>query len=183
MRDRSAIQAWMAKPSRIRRYAFEGLAISRLRGLAGGSRADVASLGLRSPPRSGRPFRWGTSRSGRACVPRQRRGRGRGRTLPLQRVFGCPRPLGARRSARSRAMPSRIVAGRALAGFIRGLAGTWRRQIDSGAPCFGQSDRNGLFGGTRSVPTFTDVIDLLADEFPRTRRWRLACLLVGTGPL
>src|ERR1700733_11430135 len=172
MRDRSAIQAWMAKPSRIRRYAFEGLAISRLRGLAGGSRADVASLGLRSPPRSGR-----------GCVPRQRLGRGRGRTLPLQRVFGCPRPLGARRSARSRAMPSRIVAGRALAGFIRGLAGTWRRQIDSGAPCFGQSDRNGLFGGTRSVPTFTDVIDLLADEFPRLRRWRLSCLLVGAGPL
>jgi hypothetical protein len=80
-------------------------------------------------------------------------------------------------------MPSRIVAGRALAGFNRALAGTWRRQIDAGAPCFRQSDRDGLFGGTRSVPTFTDMIDLLADEFPCLRRWRLACLLVGTGPL
>jgi hypothetical protein len=80
-------------------------------------------------------------------------------------------------------MSSRVVAGGALAGFSRGSAGTWRRQIDTGAPCFRQSDRNGLFGGTRSMPTFADMIDLLADEFPCLRRWRLACFLVGTGPL
>ena len=80
-------------------------------------------------------------------------------------------------------MSSRIVAGGALAGFIRCLARTWRRQIDTGAPRFGQSNRDGLFGGTRSVSTFTDMVYLLADEFPSLRRWRLACLLVGTGPL
>jgi hypothetical protein len=53
-----------------------------------------------------------------------------------------------------------------------------RRQIDSRASRLGQSNRNGLFGGTRAVDAFSDVVHLLLDEFTGLRRGSFALTFI-----
>src|SRR5207302_5814180 len=58
-----------------------------------------------------------------------------------------------------------IGAGGAAARFCRGRSFARRPQLHSGAPGFGQSDGDGLFGGTGAVFAFANVVHFFADEF------------------
>jgi hypothetical protein len=57
-----------------------------------------------------------------------------------------------------------------------------RRQLDTRAPSLGQSDRDRLLGGARTVLSFPNVVDFFAHEFPglRTGGFPLARVLSGT---
>src|SRR5205085_4564078 len=79
------------------------------------------------------------------------------------------------------AVAFRIGALGALAGLLRGLSLPRRRQIDAGAPGLGQTDRDRLLARSRAVLALADVVHLLANEFPRLRRRRLAFALVPFG--
>jgi hypothetical protein len=55
-----------------------------------------------------------------------------------------------------------------------------RRKLHAGAASLRQANGNRLLGGTRAMLSFTDVVYLLADEFPSLRARRLALTGIST---
>src|SRR5437764_8166151 len=80
-------------------------------------------------------------------------------------------------------MAACIVTRSALASSCGGLALARRGQIHTRAPGLGQTYRNRLLGGARSMFALTDVIHLLFDEFTCLRAGSLALALVPFCPL
>ncbi|MOA50967.1 hypothetical protein D3C78_1740520 [compost metagenome] len=71
-----------------------------------------------------------------------------------------------------------------LGAALRGRTGAFRRRgLHARAPGLGQSDRNGLFGGTHAMLAFAHVFDFLAHEFAGLRGRGLAFALVLLGTL
>src|SRR5215213_1549175 len=71
-----------------------------------------------------------------------------------------------------------IITPGVLARF-RGRGASPRRwQLHSRTASFGQSNRNRLFGGTRAMFAFANVMDLFAHEFSCLGRGRFALSLV-----
>ena len=66
-------------------------------------------------------------------------------------------------------MAARVVALGLCSRTLRGLSPRRWQQLDSRATRLGETDRNGLLRGTRTVLTFAHVVDLFAYELPRLR--------------
>src|SRR5581483_6223285 len=87
-------------------------------------------------------------------------------SLTSERLLGSAGSLrGGLRTGRRTVSP-RISASRALAGLLRRLPLLRRLQVNAGPPCLRQSDRNGLLRGSRAMLPLTNVLHLLAHEFP-----------------
>jgi hypothetical protein len=75
----------------------------------------------------------------------------------------------------------RIVAHGSASGLGGSSAFRWRRQLHSSPTGFRQSNRNGLFGGPRSVHSFPDMLHFLPYELPGLRAGGLAFPFVLAG--
>jgi hypothetical protein len=62
----------------------------------------------------------------------------------------------------------------APAGALLGFAFSWRWKSDARTPGFGQANRNHLLRRSRSVFAAANLVDLIAHELPRLRRWSFA---------
>src|SRR5690348_13789702 len=98
--------------------------------------------------------------------------------LALQRFGDRSRALDRRFGAWWSAVAAGVGALGARAGLFRCLPFSRRRQIDAGPTRLGQPDGDRLLGRSRAVLSFANVMHLLADEFTRLRRRRLAFALV-----
>jgi hypothetical protein len=107
----------------------------------------------------GRPFG-----SGGTGLPRERRRRCRLTSLVLQRPFrGCGSIRG-RLAAGQRTVPALVGALGAAPRLLGHLSLCRRREIHARATRLGETDRDRLFGRTRTVFAFADVVYLLAHE-------------------
>src|SRR5437867_1695013 len=154
----------------------------RPRRLAGGGGAAGGALGAHGLLRGRRPAGRGPAGGAGPRLARQRLPRRGAVPFALQSRLDGPRPLGRG-----------LGPGAAMALLVRPLGapprlfrrGTLlrRRQVDPRLPRLGQADRDRLLRGAGAVLALADVVHLLADEFPRLRRGRLALPLVLLGPL
>src|SRR3954468_23492408 len=96
------------------------------------------------------------------------------RSFAFQSACNCLRALGGRLALRRRAVSQFIGALRTFASFFGDLAFFRCRQIDTRATRFGETYRNCLLCGSRSMLSLANILNLLADELARLRRWRLS---------
>jgi hypothetical protein len=118
-----------------------------------------------------------TSASGRATrLCGKRLSRRRSMRLTLQRAQGCTRALRGRLPSCA-PLTCAIRPRGAFACARRRLTSSRRLEFHAGAARFRQTDGDRLLRRSRAVFPLTDVLDLLTNELPRLRRWRLACSL------
>src|SRR5262249_19136700 len=99
--------------------------------------------------------------------------------------------LALERSERGPRAPRRRTALAALTGPIRGggasprrlLTAARRRQVDAGAPRFGQTDRDRLLRRSCAVLALAHVIDFFSDELTGLGARTLALTPIAPGPL
>src|SRR5258708_17858590 len=100
-------------------------------------------------------------------------------SLILQLLQRPPRPFC--RFLLARLLSFAKVTGRLLASCLRRFAFLWDGQLHPSPPCLGQTNRNRLFGGTRAMFTFANVLDLFAHKLAglRTRRFTFGLIFRG----
>jgi hypothetical protein len=67
---------------------------------------------------------------------------------------------------------------RTLSRSLASLAALRRRQVDAGAPRFGQPNRDRLFSRARAMLAVANFVDLIADKFARLGRGGFAFMLI-----
>src|ERR1041384_4201181 len=92
----------------------------------------------------------------------------------LQGSRSCARSLG--RLLGALFLPLLKIARGLLAGLFRSLLG--RRQVHSSAPRLRETDGDCLFGRSRAVLSFTNMLDLFADKLSGLRAWRFSFFLI-----
>jgi hypothetical protein len=95
-------------------------------------------------------------------------------------LLGGPGTLGRTGGA---GLPFLISLLGTVSGVFRNFASFGWRQFDAGTARLGQSNGNGLFGGTCAVFAFADMVDFFADKFSSLSRRSFAFSLVSACPL
>src|SRR3989442_14154066 len=67
--------------------------------------------------------------------------------------------------------------------FLRSRFLLWRRKFHSSPPRFGKANRDCLFGRSRTVLSFADMVHLFANELARLGRWCLPLTFIAFGSL